>query len=47
MATTVATRGRTGDLLPDISLPLLSGEGDLDITSLRGKKLLLFFWGSW
>ena len=46
MATTVATRGRTGDRLPDITLPLLDG-GDLDLASLLGKKLLLFFWGSW
>jgi peroxiredoxin len=46
MATTTATRGRTGDMLPEISLPLLDG-GDLDFSSLRGKKLLLFFWGSW
>ena len=46
MTITAATRGRTGDKLPDITLPLLSG-GDLDFASLRGKKLLLFFWGSW
>lgn len=37
---------RVGDMLPDIRLPRLSG-GDLALGSLRGKRLLLFFWGSW
>jgi peroxiredoxin len=35
-----------GDTLPDITLPLLSG-GKLSTGDLRGKRLLLFFWGSW
>jgi peroxiredoxin len=46
MATETIQRGRVGDTLPDITLPKLDG-GELDLGSLRGKKLLLFFWGSW
>lgn len=37
---------RVGDLLPELTLPLLDG-GVLSLGSLRGKRLLLFFWGSW
>ena len=46
MAIETSTRGRVGQELPEITLPLLDG-GELDLGSLRGKKLLLFFWGSW
>ncbi len=35
-----------GDRLPGLQLPRLDGE-NLDFGSLRGKKLLLFMWGSW
>jgi peroxiredoxin len=35
-----------GDTLPDFTLPLLTG-GKLSSKDLRGKRLLLFFWGSW
>ena len=35
-----------GQPLPDITLPLLSG-GELSLLDLRGKKQLLFMWGSW
>jgi peroxiredoxin len=38
--------GRVGDRLPDVRLPGLDG-GEVDFATLRGKKLLLFFWGSW
>lgn len=38
---------RVGDSLPDIRLPRLGSGGDLALGSLRGKRLLLFFWGSW
>ena len=38
---------RVGDPLPDIGLPRLEGGGDLALGSLRGKRLLLFFWGFW
>ncbi|CAN5750757.1 hypothetical protein BH23CHL2_BH23CHL2_02140 [soil metagenome] len=44
--TATASRGRTGQELPDIKLPRLDG-GELEFHDLRGKKLLLFFWGSW
>jgi hypothetical protein len=35
-----------GQTLPDLTLPRLDG-GDLRFADLRGKKLLLFMWGSW
>ncbi len=44
--TTTPTVARIGDALPDLTLPLLTG-GDLALRDLRGKRLLLFFWGSW
>ncbi len=37
---------RVGSPLPDLALPRLDG-GVLDLGNLRGKKLLLFMWGSW
>lgn len=37
---------KLGDTLPDIALPRLDG-GELRFHDLRGKRLLLFFWGSW
>lgn len=37
---------RVGDTLPDITLPKLDG-GDLNLTDLRGKRVLLYIWGSW
>ncbi len=44
---TTATRPATiGEQIPDISLPRLDG-GMLRFGDLRGKRLLLFFWGSW
>ena len=35
-----------GDRLPALVLPRLDG-GTLDFADLRGKRLLLFMWGSW
>ncbi len=40
--TTVAV----GTPLPALVLPGLDG-GEVTLADLRGKKLLLFFWGSW
>lgn len=37
---------RAGDTLPEIVLPRLDG-GDLNLGDLRGKRLLLYMWGSW
>ena len=37
---------RLGEPAPDWILPRLDG-GDLELRSLRGRKVLLFFWGSW
>ncbi len=46
MATSVEAGVRLGDPSPDWVLPRLDG-GDLELRSLRGRKVLLFFWGSW
>lgn len=35
-----------GDRLPALVLPRLD-TGVLDVAALRGKRVLLFFWGSW
>jgi hypothetical protein len=35
-----------GDVFPSLTLPRLDG-GDLDFELLRGKRALLFWWGSW
>ncbi len=35
-----------GRMLPDLVLPRLDG-GELRFAELRGKKVLLFMWGSW
>ncbi len=35
-----------GSPLPDLDLPSLDG-GELRFGDLRGKRLLLFMWGSW
>lgn len=43
---TLAEIARVGDRLPDITLSRLDG-GQLALQTLRGKRLLLFFWGSW
>jgi cytochrome c biogenesis protein CcmG/thiol:disulfide interchange protein DsbE len=37
----------TGEQAPLFELPLLSGEGDLALSSLRGRPVLLNFWASW
>jgi peroxiredoxin len=44
--TATAPIARVGDRLPNLTLPLLGGE-NLALGDLRGKRLLLFFWGSW
>ena len=40
------TDNRAGQPLPDITLPLVTG-GELRFSELRGKRRLLFMWGSW
>lgn len=44
--TTDASVVRVGDHLPSITLPRLSG-GEVTLDALRGKRRLLFMWGSW
>ncbi len=46
MATEVTVGTRVGERSPDWTLPRLDG-GELGLRELRGKKTLLFFWGSW
>jgi len=44
--TTKITGAKLGEYSPDWVLPLLDG-GELSVGALRGKKAVLFFWGSW
>lgn len=44
--TRIETTANVGSSLPDIVLPRLEGE-ELRLRELQGKRLLLFFWGSW
>ena len=46
MATDTGSGVRLGERSPDWTLPRLDG-GELDLGSLRGRKVLLFFWASW
>ncbi|CAA9553429.1 MAG: hypothetical protein AVDCRST_MAG73-3013 [uncultured Thermomicrobiales bacterium] len=41
-----ATTTGVGQTLPDLTLPRLDG-GELRFADRRGKRLLLFMWGSW
>ena len=41
-----ATRIDAAQTRPDLTLPTVDG-GDLRFADLRGKKALLFMWGSW
>lgn len=45
-ARVMSTLGRPGEPLPDLVLPRLDGEL-LDLRELRGRRVALFFWGSW
>lgn len=44
--TTTSSAVRVGDRLPSITLPRLGG-GEVALDTLRGKRRLLFMWGSW
>ncbi len=46
MATQASNTPGVGDRFPDMSLPLLDG-GKLSFSDLRGKKVLIYMWGSW
>lgn len=45
MTQTVETL-EVGDYFPDVTLPPLRG-GEVNFKDLRGKRILLYFWGSW
>ncbi|HET8607762.1 MAG TPA: hypothetical protein VFL66_12135 [Gaiellaceae bacterium] len=36
-----------GDVFPPIKLPSVTGDGEVDFTSFRGRRLLVFSWSSW
>ncbi|MEA2451838.1 MAG: cytochrome c biosis protein CcmG, thiol:disulfide interchange protein DsbE [Actinomycetota bacterium] len=42
--TDVPTAGKT---VPNFTAPLLVGDGDLSLASLRGKPVVMNFWASW
>jgi peroxiredoxin len=42
----MATTLTAGAPAPNLTLPSLDGD-TVSLTDLRGKRLLLFFWGSW
>ena len=46
MVADVRPRPQLGEPSPDWTLPRLDG-GELRLSALRGKRVLLFFWGSW
>lgn len=46
MVTRKTSETHLGDQSPDWTLPLLDG-GELALSSLCGKRTLLFFWASW
>ena len=37
---------KVGDLVPDISLPLLNGD-TVTLKGFSGKKYILYMWASW
>ena len=42
-----ARRVKVGEMIPDIRLPTIDGQGQLSLSSLRGKKVLLIEFASW
>ena len=46
MAIELTSGRRLGEPAPEWTLPTIEG-GQLSLRSLRGRKTLLFFWGSW
>ncbi len=46
MSSTTAVIPELSDPFPDVSLRSLDGE-ELRVSSLKGKKVLLYMWGSW
>ncbi|MFT5153519.1 MAG: hypothetical protein ACI841_003520, partial [Planctomycetota bacterium] len=37
----------TGQLLPDIELPRIDGQGNMRLSSLRGQRVILIQFASW
>ena len=46
MEVTDMTTIQAGHQLPEVAVPRLD-RGDFSFDELRGKRALLFFWGSW
>lgn len=42
----MAVGTQVGQVAPEFTLPSLNG-GPISLSSYRGKKLLVFMWGSW
>jgi hypothetical protein len=36
-----------GDPFPGVKLPSVHGDGQIEISSFRGRRLLIFSWSSW
>lgn len=36
-----------GDPFPGIRLPSVRGDGEIDLASFRGRRVLIFSWSSW
>lgn len=46
MTTTTPAYPKVGDASPDFTLPSLDGEM-ISLSSLRGRKVIVFMWASW
>ena len=46
MTTTAPTYPKVGDQAPEFNLPSLDGDM-ISLSSLRGRKVILFMWASW
>lgn len=42
----MATISTVGESAPNLTLPSLEGK-EVNLADFQGKRLLLFFWGSW
>jgi hypothetical protein len=47
MATKQLRARDLGDPFPAVTLPSVRGDGEIDVASFRGRRLLIFSWSSW